>query len=149
MSTMVQHESTRFGVLEIDESAVLEFPAGLIGLPSTRWTLVTVDPDSVFLWLQSLEDPALALPVTNPWLFFADFSVALADGDAERVGTDDPSQVQVLVTVRASGEKSEMSANLRAPIFIHDGRGHQFISDDRNAPVRALLFPELAAAEAV
>ncbi|MDP9377750.1 MAG: flagellar assembly protein FliW [Actinomycetota bacterium] len=145
MSTMVQHESTRFGLLEVDENAVLEFPAGLIGLPSTRWTLVTVDPDSVFLWLQSLEDPALALPVTNPWLFFPDFSVELPNSDVERVGTDDPSQVQVLVTVRASSEKSEMSANLRAPIVIYGGRGHQIISEDKDAPVRAPLFPQLAA----
>jgi len=146
MSTTLQHESTRFGRLEIlDEDAVLEFPCGLIGLPDRRWTLVKDAPDSAFLWLQSLDDPARALPVTNPWSFFPDFAVELSDVDAERVGTDDPTRVQVLVTVRASSERAEFTANLRAPILIVDGRGHQVITDAAGAPVRAPLFPELAA----
>lgn len=148
MPTMVQHESTRFGQLEIDENAVLDFPAGLIGLPSTRWTLVTADTNSVFLWLQSLDDPDLALPVTNPWLFFPEFAVEIADADAKSVGSTDPKHVQVLVTVRATDVRAEMSANLRAPILIFEGRGHQFISEASDAPVRAALFPELSAGQA-
>ena len=41
------------------------------------------------MWLQSLEDPGLALPVTNPHRFFADFAVEVVDEDAERLGIDE------------------------------------------------------------
>ena len=77
-------ESSRFGTLEIEAGAIIEFPAGLIGLGGRRWAVVTNDPESAFQWLHSLDDASLALPVTNPWAFFSDYEVELSDVDSER-----------------------------------------------------------------
>ena len=49
------------------------------------------------------------------------------------------------VTVRAASELSDFSCNLRAPIVIWKGRGHQVINEAPDAAVRAPLFPEAAA----
>ena len=81
-------ESSRFGTVEIAADAVIEFPAGLIGLGGSRFALVSADADGAFHWLHSVEDASLALPVTNPWLFFADYEVELSDADTERVGVE-------------------------------------------------------------
>jgi flagellar assembly factor FliW len=148
MPTQLTFESTRFGTVEVDENAIIEFPAGLIGLDSHRWALVASDDESPFAWLHSVEQADLALPVTNPWLFFADFELELSDSDSEALGTEDADGVEVLVTVRASGEISEFSANLRAPIVVFEGQGHQVINEARHAPVRAKLFPGQAAEQA-
>jgi flagellar assembly factor FliW len=134
-------ESSRFGTLEIEQSAVIEFPTGLIGLGGTRWALVGDTTDGPFQWLQSLEDGTLALPVTNPWAFFPDYAVELSDADTAKLGAD---EATVLVTVRAGAELSDFSANLRAPILIAEGRGHQVINEVADAPVRAALFGEVA-----
>jgi flagellar assembly factor FliW len=138
MST-VTVESSRFGTLEIEEGAIIEFPTGLIGLGGRRWAVVSKDPNGAFAWLHSLDDPALALPVTNPWGFFADYEVELSDADSERVEADN---VTVWVTVRAGSELSDFSANLRAPILISQGQGFQVINEASPAPVRAALFPD-------
>jgi len=95
-------ESSRFGRVDIDPQAVLEFPEGLIGLGGSRYALLGNDPDTPFLWLQSLEDPSLALPVTNPHRFFAEFAVEVIDEEAERLGFDQSSAMDVYVTVRAA-----------------------------------------------
>ena len=139
MTTQVKFRSTRFGTVEVDESAVIEFPAGLIGLPGTRWALVDAGPGSPFRGLHSLDDEDLALPVTSPWTFFPDYVVELSDADSERVGGDDPDAMEVLVTVRATPEPADFTANLRAPIVIHEGRGHQLINEAPDAPMRAPL----------
>ena len=131
--------STRFGVLEIPPEAVLEFPRGLIGLGGSRYTLVGADA-SAFVWLHSLDDPGLAIPVTNPWRFFSDYVVELSDDEAERIGVGDPEDASVYVTVRAAGALEDFSANLRAPILIVDWRGFQVINQAPEAPVRAPLF---------
>ena len=136
MSTLT-FESSRFGTVEIAADAVIEFPSGLIGLGGSRYALVSADTDGAFHWLHSLEDASLALPVTNPWLFFGDYVVELSDSDTERVGAPDP---DVWVTVRAGSTPSDFSANLRAPILVADGRGHQVINEASDAPVRAPLF---------
>jgi flagellar assembly factor FliW len=141
MSTLTV-DSSRFGAIEIDAAAIIDFPTGLIGLGGRRYTLVDNAPDGAFAWLQSLEDPELALPVTNPWRFFADYTVDLSDEDTARVGAEDPADVSVLVTVRAGAELTDFSANLCAPIIVWQGRGHQVINQADGTPVRAPLFPQ-------
>jgi flagellar assembly factor FliW len=136
MSTLT-FESSRFGTVEIAADAVIEFPSGLIGLGGSRYALVSADTDGAFHWLHSLEDASLALPVTNPWLFFDEYAVELSDDDTERVGSQNP---DVWVTVRAGSSPSDFSANLRAPILVAEGRGHQVINEASDAPVRAPLF---------
>ena len=132
-------KSTRFGDVELSDDAVVEFPNGLIGLRGTRYALVPHGEDGTFVWLHSMEDPDLALPVTRPWNFFADYEVELSDADSERFPADD---VAVWVTVRAGAELADFSANLRAPIVVSQGQGYQVINEAANAPVRAQLFPD-------
>ena len=142
MST-VTIDSPRFGTLEIASEDVIEFPHGLIGLGGSRFAIV--EREGSFSWLHSIDDPSLALPVTNPWDFFADYSVELSDEDSEPI-TADPADVAVWVTVRAGSELADFYANLRAPILVASGQGHQVINESPDAPVRAPLFPAVAAA---
>jgi flagellar assembly factor FliW len=143
MSTLT-FESSRFGTIEIPAEDVIDFPTGLIGLGGRRFALVATD-DSAFSWLHSIDDPTLALPVTNPWHFFSDYLVDLSDEAAKPI-TADAADVAVFVTVRAGAELSDFYANLRAPILIAEGQGHQVINESADAPVRAPLFPAVAAA---
>jgi flagellar assembly factor FliW len=132
--------STRFGTLEIDDASVIEFPQGLIGLGGRRFALVARHPDSPFAWLQSLDDPALALPVTRPGEFFPDYEVVLSDDDADRIGISDPADAELWVTVKAAPELEEFHANLRAPLVLAGGRGWQVLNEAEEAPLRAPLF---------
>jgi len=142
-------ESTRFGPLDIADDAVIEFPNGLIGLGGSRYVLIAREESAPFLWLHSVDDPSLAIPVTNPWQFFASFEVEISDAEAQRIGISDPSEAEVLVTVRAGESIEDFRANLRAPILISGGRGHQVINEAKDTSVRAPLFAEVPAAEAV
>jgi flagellar assembly factor FliW len=140
-------DSSRFGILEIPADDVIEFPNGLIGLGGTRYAIVSADADSAFSWLHSIDDPSLALPVANPWHFFSDYTVELSDEDSSPINVD-PSEVEVWVTVRAGAELADFYANLRAPIVVAEGHGHQVINVSAESPVRAPLFPSAVAAAA-
>ncbi len=139
MST-VTIDSSRFGTLEIPAEEVIEFPTGLIGLGGRRYALIAADSEGTFNWLHSIDDPSIALPVTNPWQFFGTYEVQLSDDDSTRIGVENPAEVTVLVTVRAGSELSDFFANLRAPIVVANGRGHQVINESADSPVRAPLF---------
>ncbi len=136
----VTFESIRFGTLEVEQQDVIEFPLGLIGLGGLRYTLIDRNPGTGFLWLHSLEDPALALPVVDPMQFFQDFALAIADVDIERTGIEDPSQAAIYVTVRATPDPLDITANLRAPLLISEGRGFQVINTISDASLQAPLF---------
>ncbi len=137
----VSVESTRFGTVEVDDTAVLEFPRGLIGLGGTRYAIVATGEDDAIAWLHSLDDPDLAVPVTDPWTFFGDSEVLLSDEEAARVGVSDPSEARVLVVVRVGPTAEECFANLKAPILVVDGRGHQVLNEG-DAQLRAPLVGE-------
>src|SRR5690606_24387207 len=124
----VSFSSSRFGTVEVDESVVIEFPRGLIGLGGARFALLGGDDDAIG-WLHSVDDPELALAVANPCSFFADYAVELSDDEAERIGIDSPDQAKVLVVVRVGPTPEECFANLKAPILISDGVGHQVLNE--------------------
>lgn len=133
-------DSSRFGALEVPEEAVIEFPQGLIGLGGLRYVLLDRNPGSGFHWLHSLDDPALALPVVEPQRFFADFALVLADEDRELIGAADLSEVEVYVTVRAAPDPAGTLVNLRAPLVVWEGRGHQVLNTAPGAELRVPLF---------
>jgi flagellar assembly factor FliW len=137
-------DSTRFGSLQVPDEAVVEFPNGLIGLGGRQYALLARDESAPFIWLHSVEDGSLAIPVTNPWNFFSDYEVEISDSEAERIGISDPAQAEVLVTVRAGESLEDFRANLRAPLLISSGRGFQVINEARGTSVRAPLFAETA-----
>jgi flagellar assembly factor FliW len=136
----VTFESIRFGTVEIDAQDVIEFPFGLIGLGGLRYTLLDRNPGSGFLWLHAVDNPALALPVVSPYQFFSTFTLEIAPEDRERTGIEDADGAQLYVTVRATPNPADITANLRAPLLIRDGCGYQVLNTHEDAPLQAPLF---------
>lgn len=137
-------DSSRFGQLEIADEAVIEFPTGLIGVGGSRFALLARDESTAFQWLHELDEPELALPVTDPFAFFPDYEVEISDSEAMRIGIDDPAATDVYVIVRAAEELEGFSANLLAPILVCNGKGHQVINQAPDVAVRAPLLGDLA-----
>jgi flagellar assembly factor FliW len=96
---------------------------GLVGFPEKkRFCIIHHKENSPFFWLQSVDDPALAFVITNPWLFKPDYEVDLEM--ASRVmgwddgGEDIPVECHVIVTV-PKGSPEKMTANLIGPVIIN------------------------------
>jgi flagellar assembly factor FliW len=136
----VTFESIRFGTVEIAAEDVIEFPFGLIGLGGSSYALIDRNPGTGFLWLHAVDDPALALPVVSPYQFFSGFTLEIAPEDRERTGIEDPSSATLYVTVRATPNPLDITANLRAPLVILEGRGYQVLNMDEDALLQAPLF---------
>src|SRR5271165_1478197 len=121
-------QSSRFGAVRVEPDAVIDFPQGLIGLEGRRYTLLDRNPGSGFLWLHSLDDPNLALPVVDPRDFFRPFTLTLTDEERDLIGIEDLSAAQLYVTVRAAPDPRDIVVNLRAPIVVSDRTGHQVLN---------------------
>lgn len=127
--------STRFGEFSIDPSQIITFPKGIPGFEaSTRWKLFhEVDEQGnrvsgVVVHLQSLDDAAVSLPLTDPTLFGFNYDLMLTDDEVSELGIEDPEDVMVLMTLSAredaqQGGRSKaiesMYANIAAPILIN------------------------------
>jgi flagellar assembly factor FliW len=141
----MQIQSTRFGTIDIADDAVIEFTDGIIGLPGTRYALVAQQEGSSFYWLHSVDDPSVALPVTQPWLFFPSYDVAVSDDDSAKLGLDSAEQADVFCVVRAAQELEDFTVNLRGPIVVHSDKrlGRQIINTAAEYDVRQPLFSQV------
>lgn len=134
--------TTRFGSVTVDESDVLHFVDGLIGMEQCRrWVLLADASNPALGWLQSTERAEIALAVVSPRRFVPGYAVRVARRDIEPLGLDNLDDAQVLVIVgQADGA---LALNLKAPLVLHlAGRlGRQIVARDDHAVQHRLEGP--------
>src|SRR3954465_10074015 len=91
-------ETTRFGRLAVDDERIITLPRGLLGFPNhTRFALIQTGDENYFFWLQSADDPNLAVVVTDPSIFFKDYEVPVREETQTDLDLTDMSCAQVFV----------------------------------------------------
>lgn len=111
-------QTTRFGVVDVDESRIITFPAGLLGFSSyKRYALLQPDDDAVFFWLQSIDSPELAFVVTDPSLWVQDYEVPIRREQMTDLKLDRLENAQVFVIVNKHDRM--LTANLQGPLVIN------------------------------
>lgn len=116
-------QTRKFGEIEIDENKTLSMPEGLPGFPGfERFALIEDPKTAPFCWLQSLEEPNLALAIMNPFLFKPDYKIDLKGFIGSRgwegVETKDL-LVYVVINILKGEKDNKITANLIGPILIN------------------------------
>jgi flagellar assembly factor FliW len=130
-------ETTRFGLVEVDEQRILTFAAGLLGFSAFKcYALLQPTDDAAFFWLQSLEAPELAFVVTDPTLWVPEYQVPIRREQMDELGMERLEDAQVFAIVNKYGRT--LTANLQGPLVINVGnrRGVQLVLADRQWTTR-------------
>jgi flagellar assembly factor FliW len=147
----VKVNTTRFGELEIEEEIVITFPRGIPGfLKLRRFFLVPVDDKGDIQWLQSLEDPDMALVIVDPFKYFRDYLFEIPDSELEELGIKEPSQALTVTVVTIPPDNpGSATANLVAPLIINTSlnKGKQIILSGSPYHTKHRLFPENVCAQ--
>ena len=116
--TAVMIESGHLGPVEVDDDAVVEFPAGIIGFPDQRrYAIVAAEDSGLYSWLQSVDEPDLAFLAVVPAPFFPDYAPVIPDEDCASIGLTDPDYAQVLCLLTVGDDA--ITANLLGPIVLN------------------------------
>jgi len=137
----MQIQTSRFGMVEVEDARVLCFPAGLVGFPSCqKFALIQTNDNGVFFWLQSAERPELAFVVCDPRTFVGDYRVHVKRDELQTIGLDDPANAQVLVIVNKIDNK--LTGNLQGPLLINvaNMQGKQLVLSDKKYSTREVLM---------
>ncbi len=111
-------QTTRFGLLSVDETRVMTFPNGLLGFPQhTSFALIQTGQENYFFWLQSVNDPNLAFVVTDPSIFFKDYDVPIREETQRELQVTDPAAVQTFVICNKVDDW--LTGNLLGPLVIN------------------------------
>ncbi len=145
----MQIKTTRFGEIIIDDNLIFDFVQPIIGYDKlSKYVLIEHKENSVFKWLQSIEEPSLAFPVSSPALFNIDYQFEIPTDTAEKIDLKSVDSLISLniVTIPASNPQ-KATINLLAPIIINaiNKQGMQIILSNSNYPVKYSLFTDKTA----
>ena len=113
-----------FGTVEIDAAKVITFEKGLIGFEDcSRFAIVYETEDKkekTIMWLQSLDEQALALPIIKPEYIVDEYAPDVEDELVYKLGENVKSDdLMIFVTMTVPSDLTKMTCNLKAPIIIN------------------------------
>ncbi len=147
----MKFETTRFGEVEIREEDIITFPRGLIGFPDIkRYAVVDHPGEGPFKWLQAIDDPQRAFVITDPLLFFPEYTVAVKPEDLDSIRIRNVADGIVVVILVVPGDPWRITANLQGPVVINTKEclGMQLVLNQPEYTTKHLLFTKEEAAEA-
>ena len=100
-------------------------------------------------WMQSIQEPAFAMPVIDPLSVRADYNPSIEDELLKPLGGITPENMLVLVTITVPREIEKMSVNLKAPIVINGDnlKASQIIVEEDEYEVKFPIYEILKAAK--
>lgn len=117
--------SSRYGLVEVADDKVIEFPRGLAGFEALRhFAFLHPESDSPkYYILQSMEDADVAFTVADPAVFGFSYEITLdeelsgllAQSDTPEAVTDDA----VLVILSKEDDNGPLRAVLKAPLILN------------------------------
>lgn len=138
-----------FGEVNIEDDKIINFPSGIVGFPDLTDFAIIFDSDQgddvALRWLQSMQEPAFAMPIMNPLIVRPDYDPEVDDELLEPLGPCDVGNQLVFVTVTVPSDPTKMTVNLRAPIVINAGNRNavQIIVEGDEYPIKFPIYEVL------
>jgi flagellar assembly factor FliW len=109
----------RFGTCTYSEADIFVFPWGLPGFEELRtFIMIQLETQDRIFWLQSMDDLNIALPLSDPWLFFPDYDPLMPGFAKLSLDLQNAEDFTILaVMVGTPGGPTFM--NLMAPIVVN------------------------------
>lgn len=142
-------KTKHFGEVDLDENKVITFEDGMIGFEDCkRYTILYNNEEkdgSTISWLQSLDEPELALPVISPLLVMTDYNPIVEDDVLQPIGELTEENIIILLTLSVPSDITKMSVNLKAPLIINADtkKGCQIIAENPDYVIKYNIYEQV------
>lgn len=135
-----------FGEVELDDNKILEFPNGIIGFEDFKKFAIIYDSEdeneAKISWLQSVDEPMIALPVVDPLAIVPDYAPMIEDELLKPLGNPADEDLLFLLVMTVPSDMKKVTANMKAPVIINTKTctGVQLIVDNADYPVKYNVY---------
>lgn len=137
----------RFGPFHYTDAETITFPWGLPGFAGLRsFVVLTVPETKPYIWLQSLENLDVAIPMVDPWAIFSDYGPTLPDNAQRCLQIEEASDFALMAVVVTENGGQDTFVNLLAPIVINVRRmmGRQIMLEGSDYSVKTAVPKRVA-----
>jgi flagellar assembly factor FliW len=142
-------KTKHFGEVDLDESKLIHFEDGILGFEVFKdYTLIFDNEDGKqpnISWLQSVEEPSLAIPVMSPLLINESYNPEVEDELLKPLDKLTEANILVLVSITVPSDVSKVSANMKAPFILNSEtrKGVQVIVENSEYEVKHYIYDKL------
>lgn len=139
-------QTKHFGKIDLEESKIITFDQGIMGFEECKQYTILYDIEDgqnpAISWLQSIEEPSLALPVINPFIIKSDYNPVVEDELLKPLGEINEENLVLLLTVTVPTDVQKMSVNLKAPFIINANtrKGCQAIVENQDYDIKYKVY---------
>lgn len=107
------------GIVEVSEEHILDIPEGIFGFENyTKYALIDSEYEP-FIWLQSIEDTAVAFLIVDPFLICSNYETDIDDESLAKIGITKPEDIIIMTIVTVPSNGSPITANFAGPLVIN------------------------------
>ena len=117
----MKFNTVRFGEIDIDENRIFEFVLPIIGFDTLK-KFIILEPgkETLFKWLQSVDDPTLAFPIISVSTLNIDYSIDLPDNVVDMLEVTSVESLLVMnITSIPQDNPKGTTINLLAPLIFN------------------------------
>ncbi|GAB6188795.1 hypothetical protein JCM30566_05340 [Marinitoga arctica] len=130
----LRNYKTRIGEIEVDDNEIILFEEGIPGFEHLKkFVILTLKETYPIMWLLSLEDELVSLPIIEPKLIKVDYQVQISEKIVNKLGVENSEDAAVFAVMTIPHENPEnATVNLKAPLIISKktNKGIQFILEN-------------------
>jgi len=118
---MLKIDTRDFGVIEVEEDAVYEFPEGIYGFEEeTRFAIFSRPFEDIsFLYLQSAKNHDPCFLVFEPWDLHPDYRPMVSPEDLAACEAESPDDLIFLVIATVHEKAEDLSLNMKSPVVLN------------------------------
>jgi len=131
-----------FGELELTPVQCWHFPKGIPGFEDEKeFALLSIEDNTMFQVLQSVNDSDIALVVANPYMLVENYSFNIDEPTIDLLEIKQESDVFVLGVLSLKDPLETSTINLQAPIVFQTAKkiAKQMIISDQHFDVRHVI----------
>ena len=117
----MKFNTVRFGEIDIDKNRIFEFVLPIIGFDTLK-KFVILEPgkETLFKWLQSVDDPTLEFPIISVSTLNIDYSIDLPDNVVDMLDVTSVDSLLVMnITSIPQDNPKATTINLLAPLIFN------------------------------
>jgi flagellar assembly factor FliW len=142
----MQIVTTRFGLVEVPEEALIHLKSGIIGFPrESKFALIPHGDSTLIAWLQSAETPELAFPVVSAHGLVVDYPDVPLVAVAEKAGLGSEADDFAVLAVLSAPPALPATVNLLAPLLVNSvskSGAQVFLEGSRFTTRELFVIPE-------
>jgi len=139
--------TVRFGEIDVEESRIFDFVLPIIGFDNLqKFIILDPDKDSLFKWLQAVEEPGLAFPVISVAALNFDYSIDIPDNIVEALEVTKAEDLLVMnITSIPHDNPRGTTINLLAPLIfnISNQKAGQIVLSGSGYDISYPMFKEV------